>query len=157
MKKHLLLFALALGVSAGLLAQPGGGGSGASTTYDYGTAINGLWSYNSSSDVYYIVGLFYCASPADEDYEQMGIYVPGAYMNATSNGDGTYTCTLNTSGTVNGYTASTAPVVFLSTLRAIRHNRHLRATRRQWRITRRKAWSICGRAAVAATMAHPSA
>lgn len=112
MKKHLLLFALALGVSAGLLAQPGGGGSGASTTYDYGTAINGLWSYNSSSDVYYIVGLFYCASPADEDYEQMGIYVPGAYMNATSNGDGTYTCTLNTSGTVNGYTASTAPIVF---------------------------------------------
>jgi len=42
----------------------------------------------------------------------MGIYVPAAYVNATSNGDGTYTCSLNGSGTVNGYTASTAPVVF---------------------------------------------
>lgn len=113
MKKLFLLFALAIGFSAGIQAQgPGGGGSGASTTYEYGTAINGLWSYNSSSDVYYIVGLFYCASPADEDYEQMGIYVPGAYMNATSNGDGTYTCVVNTTGTVNGYNSATAPIVF---------------------------------------------
>ncbi len=54
----------------------------------------------------------YCSSPADDTYEQMGIYVPAAYMNATANSDGTYTCTLNSSGTVNGYTASTAPIVF---------------------------------------------
>ncbi|MCR5013637.1 MAG: T9SS type A sorting domain-containing protein [Bacteroidales bacterium] len=107
-----LTLAVLFGLALNAIAQPGGGSSGASTTYDYGTAINGLWSYNSSSDVYYIVGLFYCASPADEDYEQMGIFVPGAYMDATSNGDGTYTCTLNTSGTVNGYTASSAPIVF---------------------------------------------
>ena len=81
MKKLFLLFALAIGFSAGIQAQgPGGGGSG--------------------------------ASPADEDYEQMGIYVPGAYMNATSNGDGTYTCVVNTTGTVNGYNSATAPIVF---------------------------------------------
>lgn len=96
------------------LAQPPGGGDdgGASTTYSFGSDIGGLWQYNSSADVYYIVGLIYCSSPADDTYEQMGIYVPAAYVNATANSDGTYTCTLNSSGTVNGYTASTAPIVF---------------------------------------------
>ncbi len=94
------------------MAQPGGGSSGASTTYSFGTDISGLWEYNSSADVYYIVGIIYCTSPAEQSYEQMGIYVPAAYVNATSNGDGTYTCTLNGGGTVNGYTASTAPIVF---------------------------------------------
>ncbi len=85
--------------------------SGATTTYNYETAINGLWKYDSSADVYYIVGLFYCSDPADDTYEQMGIFVPGDYMDATENSDGTYTCTLNTSATVNGYTSSTAPIV----------------------------------------------
>ncbi len=42
----------------------------------------------------------------------MGIYVPGAYMNGTANGDGTYTCTINTENKVNNYTAKTAPIVF---------------------------------------------
>ncbi len=111
MKKNLILLTL-ICIAVFVTAQPGGGGSsGASTTYTYGTEIDGLWQYNSSADVYYIVGLIYCASPAEQSYEQMGIYVPAAYMNATSNGDGSYTCTLNSSGSVNGYTASTAPVV----------------------------------------------
>ncbi|MCR4603172.1 MAG: hypothetical protein K5683_06545 [Prevotella sp.] len=69
------------------------------------------WKYDQSSDTYYIVGIEYCEHPADKSYEQMGIYVPGAYMTATSNGDGTYTCTINHSGTKNGFSASTAPVV----------------------------------------------
>ncbi len=69
------------------------------------------WKYDSSSDTYYVVGIVYCDNPADEGYEQMGIYVPGAYMNATSSGNGTYTCTINSSGTKNGYTAATAPIV----------------------------------------------
>lgn len=112
MKKQILLLTVLLGLGFGCVAQPGGGSSGASTTYDFGTAINGLWQYNSSSDVYYIVGLFYCATPAAESYEQMGIFVPGAYMDATANGDGTYTCTVNTTATVNGYTSATAPIVF---------------------------------------------
>ncbi len=73
--------------------------------------ISSQWKYDSSSDTYYIVGIVYCDNPADESYEQMGIYVPGAYMDATKNSDGTYTCTINSSGTVNGYTASTAPIV----------------------------------------------
>ncbi len=56
------------------------------------------WKYDSASDTYYIVGIVYCDNPADESYEQMGIYVPGAYMNATSNGGSTYTCTINSNG-----------------------------------------------------------
>ncbi len=33
-------------------------------------------------------------------------------MNSTANGDGTYTCKINTKSKVNGYTARTAPIVF---------------------------------------------
>ena len=75
------------------------------------STFNGKWQYNSSANVYYIVGLSYCSKPADATYEQMGIFVPAAFMNATANSDGTYTCTINSTATVNGYTASKAPIV----------------------------------------------
>ena len=114
MKKNLLL-ALMMAMAICMNAQHGGGGGpgggggsdsgGASTTYAYGTDISSLWQ--SGSDYYYIVGLFYCSSPADETYEQMGIYVPSAYL--TKNSDGSFS--INSSGTCNGYTAATAPIV----------------------------------------------
>jgi hypothetical protein len=89
-------------------AQPSDSSSGgASTTYSYGTDITSLWTVSSSYGYDYIVGLFYCSNPADETYEQMGIYVPSAYL--TKNSDGSYS--INSSGTCNGYTASTAPIV----------------------------------------------
>ena len=69
------------------------------------------WQYNEENDVYWQVGIPYCENPADETYETLGLYVPGAYMTGTENGDGTYTCTVNTSGTVGGFTAETAPIV----------------------------------------------
>ena len=47
------------------------------------------WQYDSGSDVYWQVGISYCANPADEEYETLGIFVAGAYMDATDNGDGT--------------------------------------------------------------------
>ena len=53
------------------------------------------WQYNAEDDVYYQVGIVYCANPADTTYESMGIFIPGAYMTRTENGDGTYTCTVN--------------------------------------------------------------
>jgi hypothetical protein len=112
MKNLLLLLTAMLCPFIGV-AQPGGGSSsGASTTYTYKTSINSLWHYDSSNKLYYIVGLFYCSNPASSTYEQMGIYVPASFMNATANSDGsTYTCTINSTATVNGYTASTAPIV----------------------------------------------
>jgi len=106
MKLHLFLFsALIAGVISFANAQSG------VKTYSFEAAINGKWQYNSSANVYYIVGVYYCSSPANTTYEQMGIFVPGAYMNATANSDGTYTCTINSTATVNGYTAYKAPIV----------------------------------------------
>ena len=69
------------------------------------------WQYNAESDVYWQVGISYCAAPADEEYETLGIYVPGSYLTGTDNGDGTYTCEINSSGTAGGFTAETAPIV----------------------------------------------
>jgi len=110
--KRVVFGLVVLLMSRGVYAQPGGGGSsGASKTYAFETAINDKWQYNSSANVYYIVGLYYCSSPADTSYEQMGIFVPSAYMNAAANTDGTYTCTIDSTATVNGYTALRAPIV----------------------------------------------
>ena len=72
---------------------------------------NSKWSYNKGDDVYYQLGISYCETPADTKYEELAILVPGAYMNATDNGDGTFTCTLNETAELGGYTASTAPIV----------------------------------------------
>ncbi len=69
------------------------------------------WKYDKSSDTYYVVGIVYCDDPADESYETMGIFVPGAYMEAKANTNGTYTCSVNSKGEKNGFTAASAPVV----------------------------------------------
>ena len=69
------------------------------------------WQYNEETDVYWQTGIVYCENPADETYENLGIFVPGAYLTGTPNGNGTYTCEVNPSGSAAGYTANTAPIV----------------------------------------------
>ena len=69
------------------------------------------WQYSADDDVYYQIGISYCETPADTAYETLAIFVPGAYMTATENGDGTYTCEINPDATVGAYTAETAPIV----------------------------------------------
>ena len=69
------------------------------------------WQYNADDDVYYQIGISYCETPADTAYETLAIFVPGAYMDATDNGDGTYTCEMNPNAAVGAYTAETAPIV----------------------------------------------
>ena len=88
------------------------------STETQGVAVTGLsqidmgaWQYEEDADTYYQVGISYCETPADESYETMGIFVPGAYFTATDNGDGTYTCEINSEGKVGDYTALTAPAV----------------------------------------------
>jgi hypothetical protein len=76
------------------------------------TFNNKAWQYDATNDVYWQIGIVYCTKPETTDYESLGIYVPGAYMTATANGDGTYTATLNEKGTINGFTGKTAPMVF---------------------------------------------
>ena len=84
---------------------------------DYTVDFSGLtfdsakWSYDADNDVYYQIGVQYCSQPAALDYETLAVVVPGAYLTGTDNGDGTYTCTVNPDGTVNGFTAKTAPVM----------------------------------------------
>jgi len=90
----------------------------ASSTGASGTAATGSlalssagWSHDAENDVYYQIGLNYVTSPIAPDYETLGIYVPGAYVTGIDNGDGTHKVTVNTSGSVNGFTPATAPVV----------------------------------------------
>lgn len=85
------------------------------TISDYEEALakidNTKWNYNAEDNVYWQVGIQYCANPVDLTYETLGIFVPAEYMNATDNGDGTFTCELNLDGKVGDYTAETAPIV----------------------------------------------
>lgn len=76
------------------------------------TFDNSAWNYDADNDVYWQIGVQYAATPETTEYETLGIYVPGAYMTATDNGDGTYTAAINDSGTLNGFTAKTAPIMF---------------------------------------------
>ena len=72
---------------------------------------NSKWQLNTDDNVYWQTGISYCADPADADYETLGVFVPAGYFDAEDNGDGTYTCSINTEVIVNGYTALTAPMV----------------------------------------------
>jgi hypothetical protein len=113
---------LAIILGAALLlscAACGSSGTTASTATDAyaqdnaALTFNGAkWNYDADNDVYWQVGVAYCAAPQATDVETMGVYVPGAYMKGEKNSDGTYTCTLSDSGEVSGYSAKTAPVVF---------------------------------------------
>lgn len=69
------------------------------------------WMYHADDNVYYQIGISYCETPADASYETLAVFVPGDYFSGTDNGDGTYTCEVNSDTTVNGYTAETAPIV----------------------------------------------
>ncbi len=69
------------------------------------------WQYDEDHGVYYQIGLAYCVKAQAEAYEKLAVYVPAAYFKGKKNSDGTYTCTVDTSGKVNGYTAKTAPFV----------------------------------------------
>ena len=72
---------------------------------------NAAWQYDESNDIYWQVGVVYVANPASLDYETLGIYVPGAYLEATANGDGTYTASVKSDAQVGQFTAATAPYV----------------------------------------------
>lgn len=83
------------------------------TNLGSGLAIDtGKWQYDETNHVYYQMNIAYCTNPMDVTNETMGIYIPGAYVNATANGDGTYTIAIDQSGEINNYTAETAPIVF---------------------------------------------
>ena len=96
-------------------AKAGTAETGDAETGDAPAALEKLdmtrWSFHEDDQVYYQLGVSYCASPADADYETLAVFVPAAYLDGVDNGDGSYTCTVSREGSVNGYTAATAPIV----------------------------------------------
>ena len=106
---------LALTLSAGMILTTAGTAfaeeTDASASAVPETIDMSKWQYNADNDVYYQIGISYCASPADSAYETLAVFVPGAYFSASDNGDGTWTCKMNTDETIQGYTAETAPIV----------------------------------------------
>ena len=114
-----LSFSLALnaaGCSAKTVNTEDTNSSGAITIGNTDSGIskidNSKWNYNKDDNVYYQIGLSYCSNPADAGYEKLAIFVPGDYLTAKDNGDGTYTCEINEAAEINGYKATTAPIVF---------------------------------------------
>ena len=81
-------------------------GKGATVSIDSST-----WRYDEKDDVYYQLGVAYCASPQAAAYECMNIYVPGAYFQAKKTRGDSYTCTPSDAAAISGFTASTAPIV----------------------------------------------
>lgn len=75
------------------------------------TFDNAAWQYDEANDIYWQVGVVYVANSASLDYETLGIYVPGAYLEASANGDGTYTASVKSDAQVGQFTAATAPYV----------------------------------------------
>ena len=75
------------------------------------TFDNAAWQYDEINDIYWQVGVVYVANPASLDYETLGIFVPGAYLEASANGDGTYTASVKSDAQVGQFTAATAPYV----------------------------------------------
>ena len=115
--KRVLSFAFIIIIIAVLLAACGGSDSGKTAETTAPQPVTNLtkpdmakWRYNKEYDLYYQVGIGYCETPADERYEQLAVFVPGAYMDAADNGDDSYTCKLNDSAQLSGYTALNAPV-----------------------------------------------
>ena len=68
------------------------------------------WLYNETDNVYYQIGISYAGNQVDEN-QTLSIFIPGEYMTATSNGDGTYTADLNANAKIGEYTSTTAPIV----------------------------------------------
>ena len=103
----------------GVTVVRGEGSSEASENGAAGTEVvtnlskmdSSAWQYNADADVYYQIGISYCETPADTTYETLAVFVPGSYMTGTENGDGTWTCEINSEGTVGSYTAENAPIV----------------------------------------------
>ena len=72
---------------------------------------NNKWNYDKENDIYYQIGIVYCTTPTEVDYQCLSIYVPGKYFNGTENQDATYTCTKNNNAQVGEYTINSAPIV----------------------------------------------
>jgi hypothetical protein len=109
----LAAFGVAEGTAGTAFAATSASSSASSTSSAYSLEFDSTaWSYDATNDVYYQIGKVHVGNPAATDYENLSIYVPGAYLTATANSDGTtYTAKANPKGTVGAYSGRTAPIV----------------------------------------------
>ena len=63
-----------------LAACSGSSGSSDEAATSLAKIDNSKWLYNAAADVYYQTGISYCETPADESYENLAVFVPGAVM-----------------------------------------------------------------------------
>ncbi|MCR5217469.1 subtype A tannase [Treponema sp.] len=49
------------------------------------------WSYVKEDNVYYKTGIIYVSKPVDLKYQTLGVYIPGQFVKAKKDSDGTYT------------------------------------------------------------------
>lgn len=115
--KILIIILILLIIVGGFLAFGDNSSKGEGISYNESSLSEKLsidmnnWNYDETTDIYYQIGLVYCADHEDTNYESCGIYIPGKYFNGQKNSNGTYTCTINDGGKVGNYTASSAPIV----------------------------------------------
>lgn len=70
------------------------------------------WNYDETNNIYYQIGVEYASKIEAKDYETLGIYVPGEYLDCSKNSDGTYKCEINEKGIRKDYNSKTAPIIF---------------------------------------------
>lgn len=68
------------------------------------------WNFDKENNCYYQLARPYCLNPASKSYMSLSIFVPGAYFDGKKQND-SWVCTPNSTGTVNNFTAQTAPFV----------------------------------------------
>lgn len=81
---------------------------------------DGSFTLYDVEDAYALMGVTYCANPADPYIQTLDIYVPAAYVDAVPNGNGTYTVAFNdkTITNANGttYDVHSAPIIYQTTI-----------------------------------------
>ena len=81
---------------------------------------DGSFTMYDVEDAYALMGLTYCANPADPYIQTLDIYVPAAYVDAAPNGNGTYTVTFNNKTITNAngttYDVHSAPIIYQTTI-----------------------------------------
>ncbi|MGN0806066.1 MAG: hypothetical protein ACI4MC_03425 [Candidatus Coproplasma sp.] len=114
MKKKIisLLLAATVAVAAcGIAGCNGGNSDDGKYSLDFKEQTSS-WTKTTKNDVTYYGAevVRYCANPTAPAKQCLNIYVPEEYLNA----DGT----INASGERNGYTSSTAPILYINSVGA---------------------------------------
>lgn len=69
------------------------------------------WKYDSINNVYYQLGVPYCAKQISQENQKFDIFVPGEYFISKKNNNENYKCEINNKGQRAGYNAESAPII----------------------------------------------